>query len=404
MKVSLFFFPGTGSGSHKNYERKMIGTDPAHFQYLLEDLKLHAQMAEEAGFYGVYFAEHHFDTEGFEMCPNPLLLDNWVAMNTQRIKVGSMGLALPCWHPLRLAEDIAVMTHIWGDRLEIGFIRGAFGREVAPLASAHQVGASAPDKPEGDARNRRLFVENYQILMEALTKDVIAFDGEFNTIPPKGLTWTNLATQKYGVGVVDENGIVTHTGVIPKLKDHKMPLRWQCFSVSEETIRFAGREGMNLALVAHRPHEQRRVQEVFQEESAAAGRDRAFGEGVCYLRGMFCNEDGERARAIDEPGVMKTWGEKFFSGSPFVFLDPDDDPATLKFTYDLLVDRGFIWSGTPDDVSRSLEKLYENTNCEYIVLQVNTGSIPRDLLLNSLELFIEKVMPRFDFELDLQGV
>jgi alkanesulfonate monooxygenase SsuD/methylene tetrahydromethanopterin reductase-like flavin-dependent oxidoreductase (luciferase family) len=292
------------------------------------------------------------------------------------------------------------MSHIWGDRFEIGFIRGAFGREVAPLAAAHQVTASSSDASKGDERNRRLFLEHYQILMDALTKDVFAFEGEFNRFPPKGLTWSNLATEKYGEGVVDADGNVTHIGVVPKLKDKKMPVRWQCFSASEPTIRFAGREKMNLALVAHRPHDQRRLQETFQEESAAAGRDLAYGEGVCYVRGMFCHEDGEKARAIDEPGVLKTWGEKFFSGSPFVFLDPDDDPATLKFSYDLLLDRGFIWSGTPDDISRSLEKLYQNTNCEHLALQLNTGSIPRDLLLNSLELFVEKVAPRFDIELE----
>jgi alkanesulfonate monooxygenase SsuD/methylene tetrahydromethanopterin reductase-like flavin-dependent oxidoreductase (luciferase family) len=398
MKFNLFYFPGLGSGSPTSHERKMIGNDPAQFEYLLEDLRLHAQLAEDAGFHGVYFAEHHFDTEGFESCPNPLMLDNWVGRHTNRIHIGAMGLALPCWHPLRAAEDIAVMTHMWGDRFEVGFVRGAFGREVAPLAAAHQVTSGVSDRSESDQRNRRLFEENYRILMDALTKDVFSYSGEFHTLPPPGLQWVNLATEKYGEGVVDADGNVTNLGVVPKPKGRKLPVRWQCFSHSEETMRFAGREGMNLALIAHRPSDQRRFQETFQEESALAGRDLAYGEGVCYVRGMLCNDDGDKARAADEAASMKVWGEKFFSGSPITFLEPEDDPATLKFSYDLLLDRDFLWSGTPDDISRSLEKLAENTNCEHLALLINTGSIPRDMILRSLELFAEKVMPRFDIE------
>ena len=78
MKFSLFYFPSLGGGDPLSYERKNIGKDPRFFEYLLDVIREHAIMAEEAGFHGVYFAEHHFDTEGFEACGNPLLLDNWV--------------------------------------------------------------------------------------------------------------------------------------------------------------------------------------------------------------------------------------------------------------------------------------------------------------------------------------
>lgn len=398
MKFSLFYFPSLGGGDPSRYERKNIGKDPRLFEYLLDVIREHAIMAEDAGFHGVYFAEHHFDTEGFEACGNPLLLDNWVGMHTKRIHIGTMGLALPCWHPLRAAEDIATMTHMWGDRFEVGFVRGVFGREVAPLAAAHQVTSGTSDNSESDQRNRRLYIENYRIVMEALTKDLFRYEGEFHTLPPPGVQWTNLATQKYGEGVVDEAGIVTHLGIVPAPKGGKLPVRWQCFSAADETVRFAGREGMNLALIAQRPADQRRLQEMFREESAQAGRELAYGEGVCYVKPMFCNEDRNKARAIDEAASAKSWGEKAFSGSPIAFLEPEDDPATLKYSYDLMLERNLIWSGNPDDISRAIEKLFNNTNCEHLALLMNTGGIPRDLQLRSLELFFEKVMPRFDIE------
>ncbi len=398
MKFSLFYFPQVGMGDPHSYERKLIGNEPDQFQYLLEDLKLHAQFVKSQGFHGVYFAEHHFDTEGFEMCPNPLMLDQWVGMHTERLHIGAMGLALPCWNPLRLAEDIAVMSHMWGDRFELGFVRGVFGREVAPLAAAHQVTGGISDQSESDQRNRRLFVENYQVLMEGLTKGLFHYDGEFHKIPPDGLVWDNPATKKYGGGIAPD-GTVTDIGVVPKLKDGKMPLRWQCFTASEETMRFAGREGMNLALTAWDPEMQRRFQEAYREEAAGAGRPLEYGERVCYVRGMFCHEDGDRARAIDELAVNKIWGEKFIGNSIIGFIRPDiDDPATFKYSYEMLLDRDFIYAGNPDEISRSIERLLEQTNCEYLALQINTGAVPRDLLMHSLELFTEKVMPRFDVE------
>ena len=70
----------------------------------------------------------------------------------------------------------------------------------------------------------------------------------------------------------------------------------------------------------------------------------------------------------------------------------------LPYRYEMLAERGFNFVGTPDDVTRCLEKLVKDTNLEYFNLHVQTGAVPRQILLESLDLFARKVLPRFDFE------
>jgi len=42
----------------------------------------------------------------------PLLLYTDLAARTERIKFASLGLVLPAWDPLRVAEEIAVLDHL----------------------------------------------------------------------------------------------------------------------------------------------------------------------------------------------------------------------------------------------------------------------------------------------------
>jgi alkanesulfonate monooxygenase SsuD/methylene tetrahydromethanopterin reductase-like flavin-dependent oxidoreductase (luciferase family) len=404
MKFSLFFFPSLGAGDPSSYDRRLLGKDPEQFAYLLEDVKLNCQLAEELGFYGVYFAEHHFCIEGFETSHNPLLMDCWVGMHTQRLKLGQLGLVLPSWNPLRLAEDISTLSHFFGDRLELGFARGFQTREVAPLAAAHQVEGALSDHSEADLRNRRLFLENYNILMAALTRDLFHYDGEFSTVPPKDLYWRNIGTEKYGGGV-DSDGLLTDIGIVPSLARKTMPQRWQAFAFSEETIRWAAREGMNMATTVLAPDQQRWAQEIFQDEAQQGGRPLAYGDGVAYLRGLVISEDSEEARYHDRLYTDRMYGDWLGGGKDgsVAALLNSKKPSEGRqvgdgYSYEKYHSSGHSLTGDPDEVTRGIEALHAATNCEYLIFIIKTGGIPRDVLLRSLELFGEKVMPRLDAE------
>ena len=112
MKFHLFMLPTIGR--RHELEQGMAG--------LRDDL--YQRMLNELGYYGMGFTEHHFHVEGLELSTNPIMLDAFVAMRTQNLKVGQLALVLPTHHPLRVAEDIAMLDQMTKGRVYVGFARG----------------------------------------------------------------------------------------------------------------------------------------------------------------------------------------------------------------------------------------------------------------------------------------
>lgn len=70
-----------------------------------------ARAAEEAGFWSTWYTEHHFGHEGIEITPNPVLMSADIAARTSRIRIGQAASIITFWHPMRLAEDLAMRDH-----------------------------------------------------------------------------------------------------------------------------------------------------------------------------------------------------------------------------------------------------------------------------------------------------
>ena len=64
-------------------------------------------LAEKLGFQSFWLTEHHFQPEGAEMSPNPLMVQMAVAAHTKRIRLGQAANIIVWHHPVRLAEQIA---------------------------------------------------------------------------------------------------------------------------------------------------------------------------------------------------------------------------------------------------------------------------------------------------------
>src|SRR5437667_219645 len=76
------------------------------YDRMLAELSQQAKLADQLDYDSISFTEHHFHVEGFELSNNPILLDLFIAMQTQRLRVGQLGIVLPSHNPLRVAEDI----------------------------------------------------------------------------------------------------------------------------------------------------------------------------------------------------------------------------------------------------------------------------------------------------------
>ena len=154
MKFGAFFLSGSP-------ERE----DPAAVFARLEE---YIVLAEELGYDSVWFAEHHFSNYGY--IPNPLLMATRAAAITERVRIGTAVLVLPFWHPLRVAEDIALTDHLTGGRLEVGVARGYQPFEFRRFGLTFD-----------EARERT--DESLEILLRALSGEPFEWSGDHFEIP-----------------------------------------------------------------------------------------------------------------------------------------------------------------------------------------------------------------------------
>ncbi|HEY8580810.1 MAG TPA: LLM class flavin-dependent oxidoreductase, partial [Beijerinckiaceae bacterium] len=97
-------------------------------RFLEERLRV-IELYDRLGFHAWHVAEHHATALG--MAPSPNVMLAAVAQRTKRLRFGPMVYALPLYHPVRLAEEIAMVDQLSGGRLEIGFGRGSSPVEIA---------------------------------------------------------------------------------------------------------------------------------------------------------------------------------------------------------------------------------------------------------------------------------
>ncbi len=97
--------------------------DPAKGRDLYNRYLDELEYAETLGFDGVCVNEHHQNTYG--TMPSPNIIGALLARRTNRVKIAMVGNGLPLRdHPIRVAEEIAMLDVVSGGRIISGFVRG----------------------------------------------------------------------------------------------------------------------------------------------------------------------------------------------------------------------------------------------------------------------------------------
>jgi len=409
MKFMFFFLPTLPATLAERKQLRPIAMHPDRWQKMIEEVVEISQLAEEVGFEAVAFPEHHLHSEGMEMGSLPILTQK-VLQNTKRIKAGPIGYVLPGWNPLRLALEIAWLDQLTKGRTIVGFARGYQARWLNQMAQLVHASATTSDKSETDRINREVFEEVFQFLKLAWGDKPFRFKGKHYQypMPQEGTPWPAAEwTREYGFpGEVDDQGRIQKINVVPKPYQRPHPPLFQAFSMSEETVRWCGREGLQPTIILPAPETVRQLALVYQEESRKAGRDLKLGEGVGVIRGITIAETREKARQMAELGTCVLGFREFFHNFGFTeaWREPADEaryptgkvnlPAS-EVTADRLSRVKFIYMGTPDDVIRGLDELVEVAHPEWFVWQGDQGLLPKDDVKRQLELFGNKVLPRY---------
>ena len=116
------------------------GTAPA--QALRNTLDL-AGLADELGYHRYWVAEHH-GTPGLASA-SPEALIGPIAAATQRLRVGSGGVMLPHYSPLKVAETFSVLSALFPGRIDLGIGRAPGTDPVTTFALQRDRRQAAPD-------------------------------------------------------------------------------------------------------------------------------------------------------------------------------------------------------------------------------------------------------------------
>ena len=133
---------------------------------LYRDRLSQLEALDRAGFFAYHLAEHHTPAV-HSMAPSQNVFLAAASQRTERLRVGPGVYVLPLHHPLRLIEEVCMLDHLAGGRLEIGVGRGG-------VLEAYFWGQESDDES-----NQARYDENLAVLINGLSHEQLTHHGRF---------------------------------------------------------------------------------------------------------------------------------------------------------------------------------------------------------------------------------
>lgn len=299
--------------------------------------------AEGNGFDSAWVAQHHFHRDEGGL-PAPLVFLAYVASRTERIRLGTGIITLPLEHPIRAAEDAAVLDLLSGGRLELGL--GSGGTPSSFTAFGYDV----KDK-------NGIYEQHLQTFRTALSGSPIVGD-----------------TKLYPA--------------VPQLLERF----WQAtFSVAGGARAGKAGDGLMLSRTQPRPADnlnaslpdiQHPIIDAYLSELP-----REIAPRITASRTLFVADSRDEARHYAEIGLRKAAVGLARSGHKF---EADD--------LDYLIGATDTHVGTVADVLESLHRDTTLSRVTDIVFQVHSVDPPHELVLRSIELIAAHVAPQLGWQ------
>ena len=335
IKPWLFeFLPGLGNPSAQPEPHAVA----AHFARYLD-----LWVRDEAlGFEGIFFSEHHF---GRSYSASPNLLIAALASRTKTLRLGVMGVVLPYYHPARVVEEIGMLDHLTGGRLEIGTAIGVpqeLGRLNMTMAEARE-------------RNDEIVA----VLDAALANPVISHRGKY-------YSFSNLR-------------------LLPRVLQQPSPPRWTTV-ISVESARRAARRRIKISTGFNTTQTIKGIFDAYREEAEATG----FHAGPEYFalrRRVTVAPTSEQARVYAR-AVSERLKSMVAEDERLNANVPDAPTPSGGFT---LSDDEFI-TGTAKEVALTIIDQCRTVGARHFLTVLN-WSAPVDEVIQAHELFGRDAIP-----------
>lgn len=345
---------------------RRVEQDPTYEHYaIMREVEL-AVAADKAGFKYVWASEHHFLHEYSHLSDSGAFLA-YVAALTERIHLatGIRNLSPRVNHPVRVAEEVAMMDHLTGGRFELGTGRGAGWHEVQ--------GFDIPDTKV----TKGWWHEVIRQLPKMWRDTEYEYpDGEHFRVPGKRM-------------------------ILPKPYKRSHPPMWVAAG-NPQTWEDAGHLGLGaIGFSIGSVDSMGPKAEAYKKAVASAD---PIGEwvndNVMTTNVAIVMEDGDKARevATDAGTVALHAGvHRYHSTMPRKEGIPDWPemfPEPNREAIEAGIQHGYMVCGNPDEAIEQLKR-YEATGIDQVVFSVPID-IPQDVLLETIRLLGEHVIPKFD--------
>lgn len=342
-----------------------VEEDPAYEHWsILREVEL-AVAADRAGFKYVWASEHHFLHEYSHLSDSGSFLA-FVAAQTERIHLatGIRNLSPRVNHPVRVAEEVAMMDHLTNGRFELGTGRGAGWHEVQ--------GFDVPDTKV----TKGWWHEVIRELPRMWREYEYEFEGEHFRVPGK-------------------------RAILPKPHLHSHPPMWVAAG-NPQTWEDAGRMGLGAigfsigSIDSMGPKVEAYKKAIEHPDPVGEW----VNDNVMSTNVAIVLEDGDEARAhATTAGTMRLHAgvHRYHSTMPPVDgipTWPEVLPEPNREMIDAGIAGGYMVCGTPDEAIEQLKR-YEATGIDQICFSVPID-IPQDVCLETIRLLGEHVIPAFD--------
>ncbi|HEU5184006.1 MAG TPA: MupA/Atu3671 family FMN-dependent luciferase-like monooxygenase [Gemmatimonadaceae bacterium] len=344
-QFSLFYFASAADGAQDDKYRLLIEG---------------ARFADEHGFHAVWTPERHFHAFG-GLYPNPAVTSAALATITQRVRIRAGSVVLPLHHPIRVAEEWALVDNLSNGRVDISFAAGWQPNDFA-LA------------PERYADRKRVMLEGIEVVRRLWRGEAVSFPGP--------------------------NGTPVEVRTLPRPIQAELPV-WVTTAGSAETYRAAGEAGANILthLLGQSVEDLAAMIQVYREARRSAGHQ---GPGqVTLMLHAFVGDDHDAVRETVR-GPMKSYLKSSVSlikgfagawiarrgtsptatGDEFDTLSPEDMESLLDFAFERYFETSGLF-GSPARCVELAQRLRE-AGVDEIACLIDFG-VPADEVLAHLE-------------------